>query len=198
MTEQYIDNVTKGESYTLKGRYTRSDDYDARGVTTSGATLNAYISKDGGNFSSTTNTPSQIGDGSVGAFTLLLTAEEMDADDIIVYCTSSYANVSQPIFFITTGTGAIPETAKLTYNIYIATTVVRALEKGFSISKTSLNQNGFNYYGLNKQDKQWIIIKENILGSPITYNQNREVLQAFETAWSNRTSLIYDSSVKIK
>ena len=77
----------KNQAYTL---YIDNYSSGAFSGTTSGSFVSIKISKDGGSFNDATNTAIYLG--ILGIFSLILTADEMNADTILIRIDSSVDN----------------------------------------------------------------------------------------------------------
>jgi len=77
--------IKKGVERTLLFKMVDETDF---ATPETGLTVTATISKDGGSFTSTTNSASEIGN---GWYKVTLTSTEMNADEIILKCTATGA-----------------------------------------------------------------------------------------------------------
>ncbi len=82
---QVTTGIKKGVERTLLFKMVDETDF---ATPETGLTVTATISKDGGAFTSTTNSASEIGN---GWYKVTLTSTEMTADEIILKCTATGA-----------------------------------------------------------------------------------------------------------
>ena len=93
--------LVKGTAFTISFYcYQRAT---GEGATGKAATLSSYISKDGGAPAATTNSPAEVdATNQPGIYSLSLTAQETNADNIVITTQSSQSGVeAQPIFITT-------------------------------------------------------------------------------------------------
>lgn len=206
---------TKGEAFSLYVTNDREQTFfpDFPRLTDNNSDLIISISKDGGEFSTATNfiTGEYVDNfppngQDVAAFWKLdLTATEMNANTIIVTFGSLDANYFGFCFSViiytsgATGIASFPSGDNSpTYSVSALNTIVKATNKGYELSQISLNDEGYNYFGLLKDSKIWVIIRELTDQTETRYAQKPVSVTDFATAWANKTTQTYGSKAVIK
>lgn len=200
----HLRGVPKGEAYKL---YFAAINYsgDNRRTLTSLANVGgAVISKDGGSFVSATNALGDDDPGT-GLFSLQLTADEMDADKIVgrVQCRIGSDDPSNDHVFIfvidtTTSSGGSGNSSTQGMSIAALSTMVKASSVGYTLTEYALAESNYNYYGLVKNGKIWIVIRDKVDLTETDYYQAPKSRQTFGLGWANRATLSYKESVVLK
>lgn len=182
----------KAEAYTLHFSIAEQDVAPPSSLVT-------RIFKDytGGGGNVTTNSPTYST--GFGYGTLLLTAEEMDADVVTVQIHDN-DNIRTTTIIYTDGTnpgegfgsgGEATAILDLGMSANAMTIIVEAIAKGFSIVQTDFNNGGFNYIGIKNKPGNWQIIRETTDLQTTTFAANNPKVQTFDNAWTNRTTITY-------
>lgn len=169
----------------------------------SSVTLN--ISKDKGAFVAPVNSLAEVtNDGDFSrrsAFYLTLTADEMDADEIVIRGRISGTNIDEQVYIViktssdSEGGGGGSATPT---NLSAASlsSMLKGVLNGYSVNQLSFDDGGFNYFGL-VSSKLWFIIKESTDYTTVEYHLGRQSKQTFNDGWTNRASINYDPSEPI-
>lgn len=211
--------VTKNEAYRIY-----FDDSQV-GVTHAAADWSAlgfFISKDGGTFTEATNagvnisTDSSNTTGTRGRGYLNLTADEMNADVVMIAILSGGTN-SVPetyIIYTTTGSGGDGITAEEVWEYAdrslttdsenpgisnfkqaFLNLLMTGVELDYDLVDVDLAESGFNYYGLRKNNSTYLIVKEDLIEGTLTFAyKNNNSGKGYQNVWDSRTSSLYSSS----
>jgi len=230
--KSYLQGITKNQTFRLYfdtiGEYT--DDFfspnayvgasavRAISVSTIGNS-NFTISKDGGAFAQTTNSPVEI---STGYNYVDLTADEMNADVIqfrVFYNSGSIVqnqsrcvsciNIYTAIVGITaqdvweyisrTVTGGTVSGSSTVNSPAVMTSICKAVQQDYIVIQKAQDESGYNYYGLtNIKSPWWMIIQESTDFSDIGYKMAKEKRLSFVDGWANRATLNYGDQFPLK
>ena len=148
------------------------------------------ISKDDGTFVSLTNGFTFI---TTGIMSVQLTANEMNADKIVIIARHDSANATGGVVIVTGASGATTQSPAL------ITAIAKANEKGYSVVIKEVEENGYNYYGLTNTDNVWwMIIRESTDLLTIGYKMAKQSRMPFLTGWTNRATLNYSTKFPLK
>ena len=166
----------------------------------SGLPNTVFISKDSGPAVSSTNS---LVNKTHGMIYIDLTADEMNADTVQFAASKldTFGGGSQVITIYTddgTGqaggvqSGGSSPVGSTTFSPAVITSIVKTIDKGYSMTSFAVDDGGFNYYGLTSTtSKWWLIIRETADFEDVGYAMNYEPTMAFIDGWANKVSLSY-------
>lgn len=202
----YLQNITKNETFKLYVSLEGIEDRDGqnRGVVWRGVSLTGAswtISKDGASPVALTNTPVNVNG---GQGYIQLTAEEMNADVIMVYG-SIYDNsgsasaeagyISSTIIYTGSASGG-SGVGVSNFTAELLSFLVSSLSRKYFLRAIDLNSTSFNYYGFARTGNVWTIVRENKSTSVLEYAVKQPGLndKRFLQAYVKRSSLIYSTT----
>jgi len=192
----YLQNITKGVEFKLY--FSGLSNTNTRSFGQNESTPRVYISKDGATPVVSTNSSvfvGNVGDVKSSMMYVILTADEMNADNVNVNISCIQFENEYNIFAqsISIYTGSV--VASTSQSPEAMTSICKAVNLGYSVVEIATDENGYNYYGLTATNNRWwLIIQEKADFTSVGYKMNRENRQSFVNGWANRATLNYSTN----